>query len=86
MFRFSKFLHSESGKIIMSILLGFGLATLFRTICKDKNCILFHAPPLEEINDKIYQGSDNKCYKYVAQSTKCDPKKRILSFEGDEYH
>ena len=29
-----KFVHSERGKIIMSILLGFGLASLFRKVCK----------------------------------------------------
>jgi len=81
MFHFSKFLHSQSGKTVMSILLGLGLASLFRTICKEKNCILFYAPPLEEIKDKIYKGTDDKCYKYVAHSTKCDSKKKIFEFE-----
>jgi len=81
MLNFSKFLHSQSGKYVMSILLGFGLATLFRTICKEKNCILFHAPPLEEIKDKIYKGENQQCYKYVSQSTKCDSKKKIMEFQ-----
>ena len=84
MLNFSKFIHSQSGKILMSILLGFGLATFFRMVCKDKNCILFHAPPLEEIKDKIYKGEDNKCYKYVSHSTKCDSKKKILEFKEKE--
>ena len=48
-----KFVHTETGKIIMSILLGFGLASLFRTVCKGNNCILFRAPPLADFNDKI---------------------------------
>jgi len=74
-----RFLHSENGKIIMSILLGFGLASLFRAICKDKECLIFHAPPLEEIKDKIYK-HDNKCYKYTTKSTTCDKSKRIVSF------
>jgi len=83
MIHFSKFFHSQNGKYIMSILLGFGLASLFRVVCKDKNCILFHAPPLEEIKDKIYQGTDNKCYKYVTEATKCDSKKKILRFKDE---
>ena len=29
-----KFVHTETGKYLMSILLGFGLASLFRTVCK----------------------------------------------------
>ena len=76
---FSKFVHSKSGNVIMSILLGFGLATLFRSVCRDKECVIFNAPPLEEIKDKIYK-FDNKCYKYVPISTKCDTNKKILEF------
>jgi len=79
MLEFGKFIHSKTGKIIMSILLGFGLATLFRTVCKEKDCVIFHAPPLEEINGKIFK-FDNKCYKYDPVPTKCDTKKKIISF------
>lgn len=79
MVEFGKFLHSKSGNIVMSILLGFGLATLFRSVCKDKECIIFNAPPLEEINGKTFK-FDNKCYKYTPISTKCDPNKKILGF------
>jgi hypothetical protein len=79
MLEFGKFIHSKTGKIIMSILLGFGLATLFRTVCKDKDCVIFNAPPLEEINGKTYK-FDNKCYKYEPVPTKCDTKKKIISF------
>lgn len=79
MVEFGKFVHTQTGKQIMSILLGFGLASLFRTVCKDKNCVIFHAPPLEEIKDKIYS-YDNKCYKYVATQTKCAANKKIVDF------
>lgn len=74
-----KFVHSKTGKIIMSILLGFGLASLFRTVCKDKDCLLFYAPPLEKIKDKIYK-SGNKCVKYSPVSTKCDSNKKTVEF------
>jgi hypothetical protein len=79
MVEFGKFVHSKAGNIIMSILIGFGLATLFRSVCKDKDCIIFQAPPLEEINGKTYK-FDNKCYKYVPVSTKCDTNKKIIGF------
>ena len=74
-----RFVHTETGKFIMSILLGFGLASLFRTVCNEKNCLLFHAPHLDQINDKIYR-YNNKCYKYVTESTKCDVNKKIIGF------
>ena len=54
----SKFLHTQSGKMLMSIILGFGLASLFRTVCKEKNCIIFTAPPTAEIDGKIYKYQD----------------------------
>lgn len=75
-----KFVHSERGKIIMSILLGFGLASLFRRLCKNNNCIAFHAPPLHEFNDKIYQIKD-KCVKYVPVPTKCSLNVKTITFE-----
>lgn len=77
---FGKFVHTETGKIIMSILLGFGLASLFRTICKDQNCLTFHAPPLDEIKDKIYK-TNKKCVKYTPVATKCSLNSKIITFE-----
>jgi hypothetical protein len=74
-----KFVHTETGKIIMSILLGFGLASLFRTVCKDKDCLLFYAPPLDKIKDKIYKSRDN-CVKYAQMPTKCDANVKTVSF------
>ena len=75
-----RFVHTETGKIIMSILLGFGLASLFRTVCKDRDCIIFHAPPLDKIQDKIYKNGE-KCYKYTPVATKCEANAKILNFE-----
>ena len=75
-----RFVHTETGKIIMSILLGFGLASLFRTVCKDKDCVIFHAPPLDKFQDKIYKNGD-KCYKYNPVATKCDANTKIVDFE-----
>ena len=75
-----KFVHTETGKIIMSILLGFGLASLFRTVCKDNNCLVFHAAPLDDFKDKIYKNND-KCVKYVPVATKCSLNAKIVSFD-----
>ena len=74
-----KFVHTKTGKSLMSILLGFGLASLFRTVCKDKNCLVFTAPHLNQIQNKIYK-NDNKCYKYVSESAKCSSDKKIINF------
>jgi hypothetical protein len=77
---FGKFVHTENGKIIMSMLLGLGLASLFRTVCKGKNCLVFYAPPLDQFKDKIYK-SGNKCVKYNPVASNCDLNAKIINFE-----
>ena len=44
---------TEMGKIAISIILGLGLASLFRRVCTSKNCIQFEGPVLSEFEDKI---------------------------------
>ena len=75
-----KFLHSERGRIIMSVLLGFGLASLFRNVCKGHNCFTFYAPPLDEFKDKIYKNK-GKCFKYVPVATKCSLNAKTITFQ-----
>jgi hypothetical protein len=75
---FQRLLNTPLGQFFISVLLGLGLASLFRRACNDKNCIIFNGPIISEFDDKIYK-YDNKCYKYEAAPSKCDKsKKRIL--------
>ena len=74
-----KFVKTHTGKYIMSILLGIGLATIFRSVCKGKECSIYMAPPLDEIEDKIYK-FDGKCYKFERISKNCDSNKKIVEF------
>jgi len=75
-----KFVHSHTGKIIMSIILGIGLATFFRAACKGRNCRVIGAPPMEEIDDQTYK-FDDKCFNLQKAAVNCDTKKEILPFE-----
>ena len=72
-----KFVHSHTGKILMSLLLGSGLATFFRASCKGKKCRIIEAPPMEEINDQLYK-FDGKCYKIEKNAIKCDKQKTTV--------
>ena len=76
----SKFVHTVTGRMLMSIILGFGLASLFRKVCTGSNCIIYHAPPLEEIKDKTFK-YDNKCYQFTTNNIVCDKSKNIIEFE-----
>jgi hypothetical protein len=72
-----RLLNTGLGQFFISLLLGLGLATLFRKVCKDKNCITFNGPVISEIDGKIYKYGD-KCYSYVYAPSSCDASKKIV--------
>jgi hypothetical protein len=74
---FKRLLNTPFGKILISILLGIGIACLFRQVCNEKNCIRFEGPIISDIHDKIYK-HDEKCYKYEAQPSQCNKNKKII--------
>ena len=57
---------SDFGVKLLSIILGLGLATLFRKVCKGRNCMVFKAPSMKEVESNTYK-KDNKCYHFQAQ-------------------
>lgn len=61
-------LKSESGQIIISCILGFGLASLFKKVCIDDNCLIIKSPP--NIEGNIFKFQD-KCYTYTPHSVTC---------------
>tara|TARA_B100001769_G_C22112606_1_gene602508 strand:- start:7446 stop:7691 length:246 start_codon:yes stop_codon:yes gene_type:complete len=63
--------NTKYGKIIISIILGLGLASIFRKSCETRNCIVFNAPPFEEVKQNIYK-HDNKCFKYEEENIMCN--------------
>ena len=65
-----KMLKSHQGRVIISIIWGFGLACLFRKVCTGRNCIVYKAPNPNEMMNNIYQ-HDSKCYKYKTMTTSC---------------
>ena len=58
-----KLIHTKFGKYAISILLGLGLATLFRESCKSRSCIVYQSPSLSELNTKTYK-HNGKCYTF----------------------
>lgn len=70
MVNIKKALDSEFGAIAISVVLGLGLATLFRTACKDGKCVVITNPPKAE-TDNYYYKVDEDCYKYTPVATEC---------------
>lgn len=74
-----RLIYSDFGSIVMSIILGLGLATLFRKVCKDRNCMKFEGPSINKIKGQVFKYND-KCYTYNPSITKCDDKMKIVPF------
>jgi len=80
---FKRLLNTDLGRVFISILLGLGLATLFRKVCTDKNCITFNGPVLTEIDGKTFKHGEG-CYKYDRAPVKCDASKQIIDIAAPE--
>jgi len=77
--RFDKLLHSEVGKVLISIILGLGLATLFRKVCTGKNCLNFIGPDYTELKKRTYRYDDG-CIAFKEHAVTCDKTKTQLEF------
>ena len=65
-----KVMHTKLGQILISIILGFGLASIFRRSCKDAECFSFFAPKPSEVEKKIYTHGGN-CYSFRTETLPC---------------
>ena len=74
-----RLIYSDVGRIVISMILGLGLATLFRKVCKDRDCIVFKAPDVKKIEQQIFKFKD-KCYKFTHNIEKCNPNKKMVQF------
>ena len=68
-----KLAKNDVGKVIISVILGLGIAALFRKVCNDRSCIIIKGPPIDTVEKNIYS-FDGRCYKYKAKSTSCNNK------------
>lgn len=75
MFNIRKFLASRTGVIIVSILLGLGLSTLFKMSCDSRSCIVYQAPSFDKKKIIRY---NKKCYEPKEHMETCNPEKQIV--------
>jgi hypothetical protein len=65
-----RLIYTERGQIISSLLMGFALALLFRKACDAQSCRVIVAPPVKDIQSKIFKLED-ACYVYTPEAIKC---------------
>ena len=66
-----EFMKTPKGKIMSSIILALGLASLLRMSFKNANMVILNGPPIDKTEGKIFS-FDNKCYNYTTIATSCD--------------
>lgn len=77
--RIRRLLYSKNSKYIISIILGFGLAALFRKSCNKRSCLLFKGAKIKKIKNQVFK-YNNKCYKFNHNATSCNKSKKIVNF------
>lgn len=68
---FLAFLESSTGVIIMSIIWGLGLATIFHKQCRGSGCRIIKGPNPYMIPKEVYTHK-SKCFRYQPEVSTCD--------------
>jgi hypothetical protein len=55
---------------LISLVLGFGIAAIFRPLCKGPDCVILRGPPISEIRGAVYQFG-TKCVEFVPKAVPC---------------
>jgi hypothetical protein len=76
MLKIKKFVGSRTGVIILSIILGLGLSSIFKMSCDTNDCIVYTGPNFDESNIIKY---NNKCYEAHANMETCNTNKNIIN-------
>lgn len=68
------FFGSKVGIILISIIWGLGLSTLFRKACQGRKCqvIVYQGPDPTEIRNTYYNYGTGTCYQYTPRLTPCE--------------
>lgn len=71
------FLKTPIGIIMISIIWGLGLATLFKRSCQGNNCrvIEYRGPPITNTKYNWMYDGDEKCYQWQPYLSACSNKK-----------
>ncbi len=64
-------LDTETGQVMVSVVLGLGLAAIFQKVCAgDEKCTVYLSPAENKITGRVFT-QNGQCYKYVQQDIAC---------------
>lgn len=75
-----KWLENDKIGVLLSCIIGFGLAALFRPMCKDGDCVVLRGPPVNQMRDAVYQ-IGGKCHEFTPKAVACPTDPNIKTVE-----
>lgn len=64
------FMKSKSGRILISIVWGLGLAAILRQTCSGPKCLIVQGPDPSDVRNKVYRYKD-KCVTFHPVHSEC---------------
>lgn len=74
---FNEIVKSRGGVILISVLWGLALATLFQRVCKGRGCIIFNAPDINEMKGNTFK-HNSKCYQFKPETVGCSGESNFI--------
>ena len=78
MLRLDKFIQSSEGMKLFSIMLGLGIAGLFKMSCDSRSCLVYKGPEFKD--DKKVVKYNETCYQDREKMIDCKNKKGELIY------
>jgi hypothetical protein len=78
-----RIIHSKFGRYAIAVILGLGIASIFRPACSGDNCYEFVGAPSTEVGQKTYR-YNGECYRFQPQATTCSKHVQTLAFSSAE--
>ncbi len=78
MLRLDKFIQSSEGMKLFSIMLGLGIAGLFKMSCDSRSCLVYKGPEFKD--DKKVVKYNETCYQVREKMIDCKNKKGELIY------
>jgi hypothetical protein len=58
---------------LISFIIGFGIAAIFRPLCKGPECLIIRGPPVSDIRGAVYMFG-TKCVEFIPKPVVCPPR------------
>jgi hypothetical protein len=65
-----QFLKSERYSVVFSFIIGVGIMAALKPACREHNCSIKKAAPIEEVTKSTYQIGE-KCYHFSTRDVSC---------------